>query len=137
LGLGDPEAQVLIMRLMSDLLPALLAAHDGVLRSVDLRWHAEHALCVVMAARGYPDEPERGGEIRGLDAAGVDPKVKIFHAGTRRDGERLLADGGRVLGATALGQDLATARDRAYAAVDHVQWPEGFCRRDIGCRARP
>ena len=135
--LGDPEAQVLIMRLMSDLLPALLAAHDGVLRSVDLRWHAEHALCVVMAARGYPDEPERGGEIRGLDAAGVDPKVKIFHAGTRRDGERLLADGGRVLGATALGQDLATARDRAYAAVDHVQWPEGFCRRDIGCRARP
>jgi len=135
--LGDPEAQVLIMRLMSDLLPALLAAHDGVLRSVDLRWHAEHALCVVMAARGYPDEPERGGEIRGVDAAGVDPKVKIFHAGTRRDGERLLADGGRVLGATALGQDLATARDRAYAAVDHVQWPEGFCRRDIGCRARP
>ena len=135
--LGDPEAQVLIMRLMSDLLPALLAARDGVLRSVDLRWHAEHALCVVMAARGYPDEPERGGEIRGLDAAGVDPKVKIFHAGTRRDGERLLADGGRVLGATALGQDLATARDRAYAAVDHVQWPEGFCRRDIGCRARP
>ena len=135
--LGDPEAQVLIMRLMSDLLPALLAAHDGVLRSVDLRWHAEHALCVVMAARGYPDEPKRGGEIRGLDAAGVDPKVKIFHAGTRRDGERLLADGGRVLGATALGQDLATARDRAYAAVDHVQWPEGFCRRDIGCRARP
>jgi len=135
--LGDPEAQVLIMRLMSDLLPALLAAHDGVLRSVDLRWHAEHALCVVMAARGYPDEPERGGEIRGLDAAGVDPKVKIFHAGTRRDGERLLADGGRVLGATALGQDLATARDRAYAAVDHIQWPEGFCRRDIGCRARP
>jgi phosphoribosylamine--glycine ligase len=135
--LGDPEAQVLIMRLMSDLLPALLAAHDGVLRSVDLRWHAEHALCVVMAARGYPDEPEGGGEIRGLDAAGVDPKVKIFHAGTRRDGERLLADGGRVLGATALGQDLATARDRAYAAVDHIQWPEGFCRRDIGCRARP
>ena len=135
--LGDPEAQVLIMRLMSDLLPALLAAHDGVLRSVDLRWHAEHALCVVMAARGYPDEPERGSEIRGLDAAGVDPKVKIFHAGTRRDGERLFADGGRVLGVTALGQNLATARDRAYAAVDHIQWPEGFCRRDIGCRARP
>jgi phosphoribosylamine---glycine ligase len=130
--LGDPEAQVLIMRLMSDLLPALIATRDGVLRSVDLRWHAEHAVCVVMAAKGYPDEPERGSEIRGLDLAAADPKVKIFHAGTRREGERLLADGGRVLGVTALGQDLAAARDRAYAAVDHIHWPEGFCRRDIG-----
>jgi phosphoribosylamine--glycine ligase len=130
--LGDPEAQVLMMRLMSDLLPALIAARDGVLKSVDLRWHAEHALCVVMAARGYPNEPERGSEIRGLDHAARDPKVKIFHAGTRSDGERLVADGGRVLGVTALGQDLAAARDRAYAAVDHIQWPEGFCRRDIG-----
>jgi len=130
--LGDPEAQVLMMRLMSDPLPALVAARDGVLKSVDLRWHAEHAVCVVMAARGYPDEPERGSEIRGLDAAARDPKVKIFHAGTRRDGERLLADGGRVLGVTALGQDRAAARDRAYAAVDRIEWPEGFCRRDIG-----
>jgi phosphoribosylamine--glycine ligase len=130
--LGDPEAQVLMMRLMSDPLPALVAARDGVLKSVDLRWHAEHAVCVVMAARGYPDEPERGSEIRGLDAAGHDPKVKIFHAGTRRDGERLFADGGRVLGVTALGQDLAAARDRAYAAVDRIEWPGGFCRRDIG-----
>jgi phosphoribosylamine--glycine ligase len=130
--LGDPEAQVLTMRLMSDLLPALLAARDGVLKSVDLRWHAEHAICVVMAARGYPDEPERGSEIRGLDAAAADPKVKIFHAGTRSDGERLIADGGRVLGITALGEDLAAARDRAYAVVDRIQWPEGFCRRDIG-----
>jgi len=130
--LGDPEAQVLMMRLMSDLLPALIAARDGVLTSVDLRWHAEHALCVVMAASGYPDEPERGSEIRGLGSAGNDPKVKIFHAGTRRDGQRLLVDGGRVLGVTALGQDLAAARDRAYAAVDQIEWPEGFCRRDIG-----
>ena len=130
--LGDPEAQVLMMRLMSDPLPALVAARDGVLKSVDLRWHAEHAVCIVMAARGYPDEPERGSEIRGLDAAARDPKVKIFHAGTRRDGERLLADGGRVLGVTALGQDRAAARDRAYAAVDRIEWPEGFCRRDIG-----
>src|SRR5271163_1618274 len=135
--LGDPEAQVLMMRLMSDLLPALIAARDGVLRSVDLRWHAEHALCVVMAAKGYPDEPERGGVISGLDTAAHDPRVKIFHAGTRRDGEQLLADGGRVLGVTALGADLAAARERAYAAVDRIQWPEGFCRRDIGCRARP
>jgi phosphoribosylamine--glycine ligase len=129
---GDPEAQVLMMRLMSDPLPALLAARDGVLKSVDLRWHAEHALCVVLAAKGYPEEPERGSEIRGLDAAAADPKVKIFHAGTRRDGERLLADGGRVLGVTALGRDLGTARDRAYAAVDRIDWPRGFCRRDIG-----
>ena len=130
--LGDPEAQVLMMRLMSDPLPALVAARDGVLKSVDLRWHAEHAVCVVMAARGYPDEPERGSEISGLNTAQRDPKVKIFHAGTRRDGERLLADGGRVLGVTALGQDRAAARDRAYAAVDRIEWPEGFCRRDIG-----
>jgi phosphoribosylamine--glycine ligase len=129
---GDPECQVLMMRLMSDLLPALVAAHDGVLKSFDLRWLADSALCVVMAARGYPEEPQRGSEIRGLDAAVSDPNVKIFHAGTRRDGERLLADGGRVLGVTALGSDLAAARDRAYATVDRIDWPDGFCRRDIG-----
>jgi phosphoribosylamine---glycine ligase len=128
---GDPEAQVLIMRLMSDLLPALIAARDGVLKSVDLRWHPEHAVCVVMAASGYPDEPLRGSEIRGLAAASADPEVKIFQAGTRREGERLLADGGRVLGVTSLGPDLKGSRERAYAAVDHIQWPEGFCRRDI------
>jgi phosphoribosylamine--glycine ligase len=132
---GDPEAQVLMMRLMSDPLPALIAAHDGVLRSVDLRWHAEHALCVVMAAKGYPEEPERGSEIGGLDAVAGDPRVKIFHAATRRDGDRLLADGGRVLGVTALGADLAAARNRAYAAVDQIDWPQGFCRRDIGLKA--
>ncbi len=129
---GDPECQVLMMRLMSDPLPALIAAHDGVLKSVDLRWHADYALCVVMAANGYPDEPHRGGEIRGLDAAARDSKVKIFHAGTRRDNGRLIADGGRVLGVTALGGNLAEARNHAYAAVDQIDWPEGFCRRDIG-----
>src|SRR5271155_2434326 len=101
---GDPEAQALMMRLISDPLPALLAAHDGVLRQVDLRWHADAALCVVMAARGYPDEPERDSEIRGLDAAGADPAIKIFHAATRRDGDRLLADGGRGLRITPLGR---------------------------------
>ena len=133
--LGDPEAQVLTMRLMSDLLPALIAARDGVLKSVDLRWHAEHSLCVVMAAKGYPEEPERGSEIRGLAEAAADSKIKIFHAGTRRDHGRLLADGGRVLGVTALSQDLVAARTLAYTAVDRVDWPQGFCRRDIGVRA--
>ena len=134
---GDPEAQVLMMRLISDPLPALLAAHDGILRQVDLRWHDDAAVCVVMAAKGYPDDPERGSEIRGLDAAaGADPAVKIFHAATRRDGERLVADGGRVLGVAAQGTDLAAARARAYAAIDRIDWPEGFCRRDIGARDR-
>ena len=134
---GDPEAQALIMRLKSDLLPALLAARDGNLRDVDLRWYDEAALCVVLAARGYPDNPLRGTEIRGLDRAASDPEVKVFHAGTRRDGGRLLADGGRVLGVTALGKDLAAARERAYRAADQIDWPDGFCRRDIGSRGGP
>jgi phosphoribosylamine--glycine ligase len=132
---GDPEAQVLVVRLMSDLLPALIAARDGVLRQVDLRWHADPALCVVMAAKGYPDAPQLGGEICGLAAAAAEPDVKIFHAGTRCYGDRLLAVGGRVLGITALGRDLAEARRRAYAAIDRIDWPDGFCRRDIGERA--
>ena len=131
---GDPECQALLMRLRSDLLPALLASRDGVLRDVDLRWYDETALCVVMAASGYPEDPLRGTEIRGLAAAASDPEIKIFHAGTRREGERLLADGGRVLGVTALGGDLAAARARAYAAIDRIDWPDGFCRRDIGTR---
>ena len=138
---GDPECQALLMRLKSDLLPALLASRDGVLRDVDLRWYDDTALCVVMAARGYPDDPLRGTEIRGLTAAAADPDVKIFHAGTRREpapaqagGERLIADGGRVLGVTALGTDLAAARARAYEAIDKIDWPDGFCRGDIGVR---
>jgi phosphoribosylamine---glycine ligase len=117
---GDPECQVLMMRLRSDLLPALIATRDGILKEVDLRWYDEAALCVGMAARGYPDDPQRGSEIRGLDAAASDPEVKIFHAGTRLDGDRVLADGGRVLGVTALGHDLVAARDRVYRAVDKV-----------------
>lgn len=129
---GDPECQVLMMRLMSDLLPALMAAHDGVLNSVDLRWRAETAVCVVMAGRGYPDEPQRGTEIRGLGIAGSDSNIKIFHAGTRRDGSRIIADGGRVLGITAFDSDVGRARERAYGAIDRIDWPEGFCRRDIG-----
>jgi phosphoribosylamine--glycine ligase len=131
---GDPECQALMMRLRSDLVPALIAARDGILNLVDLRWFDAASICVVMAANGYPDDPQRGTEIRSLDAAGNAPDVKIFHAGTRRDGNRILADGGRVLGVTATGTDLAAARERAYRAVDKIDWPGGFCRRDIAKR---
>jgi phosphoribosylamine---glycine ligase len=134
---GDPECQVLMMRLKSDLLPALIATRDGLLKEIDLRWRDETALCVVMAARGYPGEPLKGTEIRGLDAAAAGPDVKIFHAGTRAEDGRILADGGRVLGVTASGSDAAAAQRRAYEAVDRIDWPEGFCRRDIGWRAIP
>jgi phosphoribosylamine---glycine ligase len=131
---GDPECQVLMMRLMSDIMPALIATRDGILKEVDLRWYDEAALCVVMAGNGYPGDPLRETEIRGLERAAGAEDVKIFHAGTRRDGGRILADGGRVLGVTALGRDLGLARQRAYGAVDQIDWPEGFCRRDIGLR---
>lgn len=129
---GDPETQPLMMRLNSDPVPALIAARDGVLRQLDLRWRTDAALCVVMASRGYPDDPERGTEIRGLEHSATDPAVKVFHAGTRREGQRLLGDGGRVLSVTALGGDVAQARARAYTMVDRVEWPEGVYRRDIG-----
>ncbi len=132
---GDPEAQVLMLRLKSDLLPALVAVADGNLEGITLDWSEEPALCVVMAAKGYPGPYEKGSEIKGLDAAGRDADVEIFHAGTRRDGTRILADGGRVLGVTARGKDVGEARDRAYKAVDKIDWPEGFCRRDIAWRA--
>ena len=133
---GDPECQVLMMRLMSDLLPALIAARDGVLGSFHLRWYDDPALCVVMAANGYPGSYEKGTEIRGLETAAADDRVKIFHAGTIRapDG-RILANGGRVLGVTAMGKSFAEAQSLAYAAVDRIDWPEGFCRRDIGRRS--
>ena len=132
---GDPEAQVLMMRLKSDLLPALLAVAEGRLSGVALDWHDAPALCVVMAAKGYPGAYDKGSEIKCLDAAGADPKVQIFHAGTKRDGKRILADGGRVLGVTARGNSIAEAKDRAYAAIDRIDWPQGFCRHDIGSRA--
>jgi phosphoribosylamine---glycine ligase len=131
---GDPECQALMMRLQSDIVPALLATRDGILNRIDLRWYDAASICVVMAANGYPDDPVRGGEIRGLDAAGGDPDVKIFHAGTRRDGDHIIADGGRVLGVTATGRNLAAARERAYRAIGRIDWPGGFCRRDIGGR---
>jgi phosphoribosylamine---glycine ligase len=132
---GDPECQVLMLRLKSDLLPVLLATAVGRLGGVTVEWNDEPALCVVMAAKGYPGDYARGSEIRGLAEAARDPHVEIFHAGTRRDGDHILADGGRVLGVTALGRDIRAAQARAYAAVDKVHWPGGFCRRDIGWRA--
>jgi phosphoribosylamine--glycine ligase len=132
---GDPEAQVLMMRLKSDLLPALLAVAEGRLAGVTLDWHDDAALCVVMATKGYPGTYDKGSEIKGLDAAGAGVKVQIFHAGTKRDGKRILADGGRVLGVTARGSSIAKAKTLAYAAIDRIDWPQGFCRHDIGSRA--
>jgi len=132
---GDPECQVLMLRLMSDLVPALVAARDGVLRSFDLRWYAEVALTVVMAANGYPGDHRKGSEIGGLEAAAAVDGVEIFHAGTRREGDRILANGGRVLDVCGCGPTVAAARARAYAAIERIRWPDGFCRRDIGWRA--
>jgi len=132
---GDPECQVLLPRLKSDLATALLAARDGVLDAIDLRWSDEAALTVVMAAKGYPGEYQKGSEIRGLDNAAKWPGVQIFHAGTARRDGKIVAAGGRVLNVTATGATVAEAQKRAYAAVDLIDWPEGFCRRDIGWRA--
>jgi phosphoribosylamine---glycine ligase len=132
---GDPECQVLMMRLKSDLATALLAARDGVLDAIDLRWHDDPALTVVMAAKGYPGEYEKGSEIRGLEDAAKQSGVQIFHAGTTRRDGKILAAGGRVLNIAATGKTVAEAQQRAYAAVDMINWPQGFCRRDIGWRA--
>ncbi|BBK35296.1 phosphoribosylamine--glycine ligase [Allostella sp. ATCC 35155] len=132
---GDPECQVLMMRLMSDIVPALLAAADGVLDGFDLRWYPEPALSVVMATRGYPGSYPKGTPIRGVEQAAAMTDVEVFHAATRREGDRLLSDGGRVLAVTATGATVAEAQARAYAAVDAIDWPGGFCRRDIGWRA--
>jgi phosphoribosylamine--glycine ligase len=132
---GDPECQVLMMQLRSDLLPALLATAEGTLDAVKLDWHEGAALTVVMAAKGYPGTPEKGSEIRGLEEASALEGVQVFHAGTKADGGRILANGGRVLNVTGRGASVAEAQARAYAAVDAINWPEGFCRRDIGWRA--
>jgi phosphoribosylamine--glycine ligase len=132
---GDPEAQVLVLRLKSDLLPALLATADGVLKTFDLRWHDDAALAVVMAANGYPGDYAKGSEIRGLDAARAVEGVEVFHAGTARDGTHLVSAGGRVLNVAARGRTIAKAQERAYEAVARIDWPGGFCRSDIGWRA--
>jgi phosphoribosylamine--glycine ligase len=132
---GDPETQVLMLRLMSDLLPALIASRDGQLKSFDLRWYPDAALTVVMAAKGYPGDYQRGSVIEELDAAGEIEGVEIFHAGTKAAGGRITANGGRVLNVSARGKTVTEAQARAYQAIDRINWPEGFCRRDIGWQA--
>lgn len=132
---GDPECQAVMPLLASDLLPLLRAACAGKLAGLEVRWQAGAALAVVLAARGYPGKPLKGTAIRGLERAAAIPGVHVFHAGTRREGERLVADGGRVLAVCAAAPDLRAARAAAYRAVDVIDWPEGFCRRDIGWRA--
>ena len=133
---GDPETQVLLMRLKTDLLPALIACADGTLDQINLDWDRSAAICVVMAANGYPAEYKKGTSIKGLQNAGKIEDTQIFHAGTllNKQGD-LIANGGRVLGITSLGEDLTMAQKRAYAAVDLIDWTDGFCRRDIGWRA--
>jgi phosphoribosylamine--glycine ligase len=132
---GDPETQPMMMRLKSDIVPALIACADGGLRHLDLRWSDDAALTVVMAANGYPDAYEKGSEIGGLEAAAKVEGVQVFHAGTKADGQHILANGGRVLNVTASAPTVEEARARAYKAVDLIDWPEGFCRRDIAWRA--
>ena len=132
---GDPECQVLMLRMMGDIVPALFAACDGQLNHFSLRWFPDPALTVVMAAKGYPGDYAKGTPIEGLDTAAEVEGVQIFQAGTREEGGRILANGGRVLNVCASGKTVAEAQARAYEAVDRIKWPDGFCRRDIGFRA--
>ncbi len=130
---GDPECQVLMMRLESDLVELLQAGAQGRLEEVsgNVRFSDDVALCVVMAANGYPGAYEKGSVIGGLDVANLVEGVKVLHAGTAQDGDNIKAVGGRVLGVTALGASVSEAQSRAYSSVDCLDWSEGFCRRDI------
>jgi phosphoribosylamine--glycine ligase len=135
---GDPEAQPVLMRLKTDLFELLLAAAEKKLdRFPALEWDPRPAVCVVMAAEGYPGDYEKGRPIRGLAEAAALPDVKVFHAGTKRlaDGT-VVTDGGRVLGVTALGENLAAAKLRAYQAVKPIRWEGAWCRKDISDKAR-
>jgi phosphoribosylamine--glycine ligase len=132
---GDPECQVLMLRMMSDIVPALLASCDGQLKNFDVRWFPDSALTVVMAAKGYPGDYARGTRIEGLDEAAEVEGAEIFHAGTIAKDGAILANGGRVLNVCASGKTIAEAQRRAYQAVDRIQWPDGFCRHDIGWQA--
>jgi phosphoribosylamine---glycine ligase len=132
---GDPECQVLMPRLKDDLLTILNAAVDGLLDQVSVRWSDAAALAVVLAADGYPGAYVAGTEIWGLEEAAALPGVEVFHAGTRRESDRIFANGGRVLDVVGTGRSVTEAQSRAYAAIDRIDWPQGFCRRDIGARA--
>jgi phosphoribosylamine--glycine ligase len=132
---GDPECEVLMPRMKSDLVAALLAACDGLLASLDVRWWDDAALTVVMCGRGYPGTPEKGAVIEGIDTAEALDGVLVFHAGTAEQGGVVTANGGRVLNLVGLGPTVAAARAKAYAAVDAITWDGAFCRRDIGWRA--
>ena len=132
---GDPECQVLVLRMKSDLLTALMAARDGVLETFDLRWFDDVALTVVMASNGYPGAYQKGSEIKGLAEAAKVQGVEIFHAGTEARDGRIFATGGRVLNVSATGKTVREAQARAYEAIARIDWPGGFCRKDIGWRA--
>jgi phosphoribosylamine---glycine ligase len=132
---GDPECQVLMLRMMSDIVPALIACADGQLKNFSLRWFDDVALTVIMATRGYPGDYGKGSVIEGLDDAARVEGVEIFHAGTIAKDGKILANGGRVLNVCATGKTVTEAQRRAYEAVDRIKWPEGFCRRDIGWQA--
>jgi len=131
---GDPECQVLLMRLESDLLPLLMASASGELSGVEAIWSAQSALTVVLASNGYPGSYEKGTRISGLEGLN-NVQTHVFHAGTAQKDGRLVATGGRVLNVTALGDSVSEAQARAYQAVNKIDWPQGFCRRDIGWRA--
>lgn len=132
---GDPECQVLMMRMQSDLLPLLSASATGSLKDAAIDWHDDPAMTVVMAANGYPGPYGKGSIISGLEALTDQENVVVFHAGTKEVDGKVLADGGRVLTVTARADTIKAAQQRAYEAVDRIDWPEGFCRRDIGWRA--
>ncbi|ODT47573.1 phosphoribosylamine--glycine ligase [Devosia sp. 63-57] len=130
---GDPETQVMMMRMQSDIVPLLHAVATSTLAGHSVEWKDAFALTVILATRGYPGDYGKGSEIGGVDGLDSDT-LTVFHAGTKRDGERLLANGGRVLNVTALGASVKEAQERAYHGVDQIDWPEGFARRDIGWR---
>lgn len=132
---GDPECQVLMMRLGAQVLDLLHAAAEARLGEMRVNWADDHALTVVLAAAGYPGSYDKGSVIAGLDALPADSSNMVFHAGTSQKDGSIVASGGRVLNVTARGDSLKQAQERAYAMVDAVEWPEGFCRRDIGWRA--